>query len=116
SPVEDDASAALRETERMPENYDALLIVAFGSPEGPDDVMPFLENVLRGRAVPRERMLAVAEHYQHFAGVSPINAQVRALISALEPELRQHGIGLPIYWGNRNWHPLLPETLQTMTA
>jgi protoporphyrin/coproporphyrin ferrochelatase len=97
-------------------NYDALLIVAFGGPDGPDDVMPFLENVLRGRNVPRERMLAVAEHYQHFGGVSPINAQVRALIAALEPELRAHDIDLPIHWGNRNWHPLLPDTLQQMTA
>jgi protoporphyrin/coproporphyrin ferrochelatase len=97
-------------------NYDALLVVAFGGPEGPDEVMPFLENVLRGRNVPRERMLEVAEHYHHFGGVSPINAQVRALIAALEPELRAHGIDLPIYWGNRNWHPLLPDTLQAMTA
>lgn len=93
-----------------------MLIVAFGGPEGPDDVMPFLENVLRGRNVPRERMLAVAEHYHHFGGVSPINAQVRVLIAALEPELRAHGIDLPIYWGNRNWHPLLPDTLREMTA
>ncbi|MBL8849044.1 MAG: ferrochelatase, partial [Planctomycetaceae bacterium] len=97
-------------------NYDALLVVGFGGPEGPDDVMPFLENVLRGRNVPRERMLEVAEHYQHFGGVSPINAQVRALIAALEPELRAHGIDLPIYWGNRNWHPLLPDTLQAMST
>jgi len=100
----------------MAANYDALLIVAFGGPEGPDDVLPFLENVLRGRNVPRERMLAVAEHYHHFGGVSPINAQVRALIAALEPELRTQGIDLPIYWGNRNWHPLLPDTLREMTA
>jgi ferrochelatase len=100
----------------MAESYDALLIVAFGGPEGPDDVMPFLENVLRGRNVPRERMLEVAEHYHHFGGVSPINAQVRALIAALEPELRAHGVDLPIYWGNRNWHPLLPDTLREMTA
>lgn len=96
--------------------YDALLVVGFGGPEGPDDVIPFLENVLRGRNVPRQRMLAVAEHYHHFGGVSPINAQVRALIAALEPELQQHGIDLPVYWGNRNWHPLLPETIQQMTA
>lgn len=95
-------------------DYDALLIVAFGGPEGRDDVMPFLENVLRGRNVPRERMLEVAEHYYHFGGKSPINDQVRELIAALEPELRQHGIDLPIYWGNRNWHPLLPETMRQM--
>jgi ferrochelatase len=98
----------------MPEKYDALLIVSFGGPEGPDDVMPFLENVLRGRNVPRERMLAVAEHYQHFGGVSPINAQNRALITALRLELLAQGPPLPIYWGNRNWHPLLPDALRGM--
>lgn len=76
--------------------------------------MPFLENVTRGRNVPRERLLEVAEHYQHFGGVSPINAQVRALIAALKPELERRGIDLPVYWGNRNWHPLLPDTLRTM--
>ena len=96
--------------------YDALLVVSFGGPEGPDEVLPFLENVLRGRNVPRERMLEVAEHYQHFGGISPINAQNRALIAALEQELRSHGIDLPIYWGNRNWHPLLPDTLREMAA
>lgn len=95
-------------------HYDALLIVSFGGPEGMDDVMPFLENVLRGRNVPRERMVAVAEHYYHFGGVSPINAQNRALIAALEVELRAHDIDLPIYWGNRNWHPLLTDTLRQM--
>jgi ferrochelatase len=98
----------------MPEKYDALLIVSFGGPEGPDDVMPFLENVLRGRNVPRERMLAVAEHYQHFGGVSPINAQNRALIAALRLELLAQGPPLPIYRGNRNWHPLLPDALREM--
>ena len=95
-------------------DYDAVLIVSFGGPENPGDVIPFLENVLRGRNVPRERLLAVAEHYNHFGGVSPINAQNRALIAALEPELRRHGLDLPIYWGNRNWHPLLPDTLRQM--
>jgi protoporphyrin/coproporphyrin ferrochelatase len=95
--------------------YDALLIVAFGGPEHPDEVMPFLENVVRGRNVPRERLLEVAEHYMHFGGVSPINSQVRELIDALRQELDGHGIALPIYWGNRNWHPLLPDTLQQMT-
>jgi protoporphyrin/coproporphyrin ferrochelatase len=96
--------------------YDALLVVGFGGPEGRDEVIPFLENVLRGRNVPRERMMEVAEHYDHFGGVSPINAQVRALIAALRPELDRHGIALPIYWGNRNWHPLLPDTLRAMTG
>ncbi len=95
---------------------DAILFVSFGGPEGPDDVMPFLENVLRGKNVPRERMLEVAEHYQHFGGVSPINSQCRALIAAVTEECKRRGIDLPIYWGNRNWHPLLPETLKTMAA
>ena len=95
-------------------DYDAILLVSFGGPERNEDVLPFLENVLRGRNVPRERMLQVAEHYYHFGGKSPINDQNRALISALEMELQAHGIGLPIYWGNRNWHPMLPETLRQM--
>ncbi len=94
--------------------YDALLVVSFGGPEGPDEVMPFLENVLRGKPVPRERRLEVAEHYQHFGGVSPLNDQNRQLIAALERELADHGHQLPIYWGNRNWHPLLTDTLQQM--
>ena len=99
----------------MSENYDAVLFVSFGGPEGPDDVMPFLENVLRGRNVPHERMLEVAEHYKQFDCVSPINGQNRALIEALTAELEQHGPHLPIYWGNRNWHPMLTDTLQQMT-
>lgn len=89
--------------------YDALLIVSFGGPEKRDDVIPFLENVLRGRSVPRDRMLAVAEHYYHFDGRSPINDQNRALIEALRPVIK-----LPIYWGNRNWHPLLADTVRQM--
>ena len=97
-------------------NYDSLLVISFGGPEGPDDVMPFLENVLRGRNVPRERMLEVAEHYQHFGGVSPLNAQNRALIAALEAELSQHGLRLPIFFGNRNWHPFLTDTLREMAG
>jgi protoporphyrin/coproporphyrin ferrochelatase len=94
--------------------YDALLLVSFGGPEGMGDVIPFLENVLRGRNVPRERMLQVAHHYEMFGGVSPINEQNRKLITALEFELKTNGPNLPIYWGNRNWHPLLPDTLQQM--
>lgn len=94
---------------------DAILLVSFGGPEGPDEVMPFLENVLRGKNVPHARMLEVAEHYQHFGGVSPINAQCRELLDAIRGECTRRGITLPIYWGNRNWHPLLPETLQTMS-
>ena len=94
--------------------YDSILVVSFGGPEGMDDVMPFLENVLRGRNVPRERMLAVAHHYEMFGGVSPINQQNRDLIAALRQSLDTHGIALPIYWGNRNWRPLLPDTLREM--
>jgi protoporphyrin/coproporphyrin ferrochelatase len=97
-------------------DYDAILLVSFGGPEGMPDVMPFLENVLRGRNVPRERMLAVAKHYELFGGVSPINAQNRELIAALKQELTSHGITLPIYWGNRNWHPMLSDTVQQMAA
>jgi ferrochelatase len=95
--------------------YDAILVVGFGGPEGRDDVIPFLENVLRGRNVPHERMMAVAEHYYRFGGVSPINGQVRELIAALGPALRAAGVDLPIYWGNRNWHPYLADTLAEMT-
>jgi ferrochelatase len=95
-------------------NYDALLIVSFGGPESKETVMPFLENLLRGRNVPRERMLAVAEHYYHFGGRSPINQQVRDLMAALQAELQTNGPQLPIYWGNRNWHPFLPDTLRQM--
>jgi len=95
-------------------NYDAILIVSFGGPESHEDVIPFLENVLRGRNVPRQRLLTVAEHYYHFDGRSPINEQTRELIAALAEELEKHRIQLPIYWGNRNWHPLLPDTLRKM--
>jgi len=97
-------------------NYDAILVTSFGGPERPGDVMPFLENVLRGKNVPRERMLEVAEHYYHFGGKSPINDQNRQLIAALEAELARHGPCLPIYWGNRNWHPMLTDTLCQMKA
>jgi ferrochelatase len=96
--------------------YDAILLVSFGGPEGPDEVMPFLENVLRGRNVPRQRMLEVAEHYQHFGGVSPINAQNRQLIAAVERELAAQGPRLPIYWGNRNWRPFLADAIRRMAA
>ena len=97
-------------------NYDAVLILSFGGPEKPEDVIPFLENVLRGRGVPRERMLAVAEHYYQFGGKSPINDQNRALIAGLETELAREGRHLPVYWGNRNWHPYLADTLRQMRA
>jgi ferrochelatase len=91
--------------------YDAILIVSFGGPERTEDVIPFLENVLRGRNVPRERLLEVAEHYYHFEGRSPINDQCRDLIAALRER-----VTLPIYWGNRNWHPMLADTVRQMAA
>jgi len=97
-------------------SFDALLVVSFGGPERHEDVLPFLENVLRGKNVPRERMLAVAEHYYHFDGRSPINDQNKQLIAALEGECRNKDIALPVYWGNRNWHPLLADTLKQMQA
>jgi ferrochelatase len=96
--------------------YDAILIVGFGGPERREDVIPFLENVLRGRDVPRDRLLEVAQHYDHFDGISPINGQVRDLIAALKPELARQGVGLPVYWGNRNWNPMLADTLKVMAA
>ena len=95
-------------------SYDAILLVSFGGPEGMSDVVPFLENVLRGRPVSPERMLEVAKHYELFGGVSPINEQNRKLIAALERELEANGPHLPVYFGNRNWHPLLSETIGRM--
>jgi protoporphyrin/coproporphyrin ferrochelatase len=94
--------------------FDSFLLLSFGGPEGPDDVMPFLENVLRGKNVPRERMIEVAEHYEHFGGISPINEQNRKLLSSIEAEFVNQGIKLPVYWGNRNWHPMLDDTLTQM--
>lgn len=91
--------------------YDALVVISFGGPERHEDVIPFLENVLRGRNVPRERLLQVAEHYYHFDGRSPINDQNRALVAALRQRL-----AMPVYWGNRNWHPLLADTVREMQA
>lgn len=98
----------------MRQHYDALLLVSFGGPEAPHEVMPFLENVLRGKNVPHERMLEVAEHYQQFGGISPINEQNRRLIAAIRADFATHELELPVYWGNRNWHPLLPDTLAEM--
>jgi ferrochelatase len=100
----------------MLKDYDALLVLSFGGPEKHADVIPFLENVLRGRNIPRERMLEVAEHYYHFGGKSPINEQNRALIAALEGLLDREGPHLPVYWGNRNWEPYLSDTLRQMRA
>ena len=97
-----------------PRDYDALLIVSFGGPEGPDDVLPFLDNVFRGLRVSPETKTHIAKRYEQFGGVSPINAHTRAFIKALQQELDTHGPALPIYWGNRNWHPLLPDTIAQM--
>lgn len=95
---------------------DALLLLSFGGPEGPDDVRPFLENVTRGRGVPPARLDAVAQHYLHFGGVSPINRLNRELIGRIERELADAGLALPVYFGNRNWHPLVADTVATMAA
>jgi protoporphyrin/coproporphyrin ferrochelatase len=92
--------------------YDAVLLLSFGGPEQPDDVMPFLENVTRGRGIPRERLEAVAEHYLHLGGRSPINDQNRALLAALRAELDSRGLDLPLLWGNRNWAPYLTDALR----
>ena len=86
--------------------YDALLLLSFGGPEGPDDVVPFLENVTRGRGIPKERLKEVGQHYFLFGGVSPINDQNRALLDALRKDFADHGLDLPVYWGNRNWAPV----------
>jgi len=96
--------------------YDALLLVSFGGPERPDDVLPFLENVTRGRGVPPDRLTEVASHYHAFSGHSPINDQCRALAAAVRDDLAAAGIPLPVYWGNRNWSPYLEDTVATMAA
>jgi ferrochelatase len=94
--------------------YDAFLLVSFGGPEGPDDVLPFLANVTRGRGVPPERLAEVAQHYHHFGGVSPINEQCRELLAAVRADFAAHGVDLPLYWGNRNWDPMLTDTVRRM--
>ncbi|ALC20353.1 ferrochelatase [Streptomyces pristinaespiralis] len=100
---------------RDPAPYDALLLLSFGGPEGPDDVVPFLENVTRGRGIPKERLKEVGQHYFLFGGVSPINDQNRALLEALRKDFAEHGLDLPVHWGNRNWAPYLTDTLREMT-
>lgn len=95
-----------------PVAYDAILLAGFGGPEGQDDVIPFLRNVTRGRGIPDERLEEVAHHYRHFGGVSPINAQNRALKAALEAELAARGIRLPVLWGNRNWAPYVEDAVK----
>ncbi|MFI9786671.1 ferrochelatase [Kitasatospora sp. NPDC051984] len=95
-----------------PAPYDALLLLSFGGPEGPEDVVPFLENVTRGRGIPKERLTEVGKHYFLFGGVSPINGQNRDLLAALRKDFADHGLDLPVYWGNRNWAPYLVDTLR----
>ena len=97
-------------------DIEAVLLVGFGGPEGPDDVIPFLERVTGGRNIPPERLAEVGAHYQHFGGVSPINDQCRAIRRELQTELDAAGHSLPVYWGNRNWHPFLAETVAQMTS
>ncbi|SES85956.1 ferrochelatase [Geodermatophilus poikilotrophus] len=119
---DEDPSLAVRNNGGVPPSADpapagrreALLVLSFGGPEGHDDVMPFLENVTRGRGVPRERLEEVAEHYHHFGGVSPINDQNKALIAAVEADLAAAGVELPVYWGNRNWAPFVEDTWQQL--
>ncbi|GAA4237505.1 ferrochelatase [Actinomadura meridiana] len=101
---------------RVLTQYDALLLLSFGGPEGPDDVIPFLENVTRGRNIPRARLEEVGEHYFLFGGVSPINRLCRDLKSAIEADFAAHDIDLPVYWGNRNWTPYLADTVRQMQA
>ena len=96
--------------------FDALLLLSFGGPEQPDEVVPFLRNVTRGRGIPDERLAEVGEHYFRFGGRSPINDQNRALLAEIEKDFADHGIALPVYWGNRNWDPYLRDTLAQMTA
>jgi ferrochelatase len=96
--------------------YDAFLLLSFGGPEGMEDVLPFFETVLKGKNVPAERLREVAHHYEMFGGVSPLNAQNRALLAAIEREFAARGPSLPVYWGNRNWHPFLEDTLRRMAA
>ena len=99
----------------MPD-YDAFLLVSFGGPEGPGDVLPFLRNVTRGRGIPDERLAEVAAHYDAFGGVSPLNQQCRDLLTAVGKDFAASGLSLPLYWGNRNWDPLLPDTVRAMAA
>jgi protoporphyrin/coproporphyrin ferrochelatase len=115
-PSNEATAGILRSTEVLVTAYDAFLLVSFGGPEGPDDVMPFLENVTRGRGIPPERLEEVSHHYLALGGISPINAQNRALVAALRNEFEARGIGLPIYWGNRNWDPYLTPEIERIHA
>lgn len=110
------AAASGPEHVAVPVAYDAILLAGFGGPEGQDDVIPFLRNVTRGRGIPDERLEDVAHHYRHFGGVSPINDQNRELKAALDAELARRGLDLPVYWGNRNWHPYLADAVRAAHA
>jgi ferrochelatase len=107
SALSDDASA--NQPDQVLAPYEAVLLVSFGGPEGPEDVLPFLGNVTRGRGIPAERLVEVGRHYLLFGGRSPINDQCRRLLDALTNELRRRGIPVPLYWGNRNWTPYLSD-------
>lgn len=96
--------------------YDAVVLVSFGGPEGPDEVVPFLENVTRGRGIPVERLAQVGEHYFLFGGRSPINDQCRTLLAALRAEFDRRGLNIPLFWGNRNWNPYLTDTFAEIAA
>lgn len=100
----------------VPKAYDAILLASFGGPEGQDDVLPFLRNVTAGRGIPDERLEEVATHYRANDGISPINAQNRALKASMEAALAERGITVPVYWGNRNWAPYIPQTLEELYA
>jgi len=115
-PFASDAAAPGPRHVEVPVAYDGILLAGFGVPEGQDDVIPFLRNVTRGRGIPDERLEEVAHHYRHFGGVSPINAQNRALKAALETELGRRGVDLPVYWGNRNWAPYLDDAVREAAA
>lgn len=107
-------SANAEKFDHSARSYDALLVLSFGGPEAPEDVIPFLENVAEGRNIPRARLEEVAEHYYDFGGVSPINAQNRTLIAALKSHLQAVGLNWPVYFGNRNWHPFVTDTIRQM--
>ena len=115
-PFASEAAASGPPHVEVPVAYDAILLASFGGPEGQDDVIPFLRNVTRGRGIPDERLEEVAHHYRHFGGVSPINAQNKALKAALVDELARRGVDLPVYWGNRNWAPYLDEAVTDAAA
>ncbi len=114
--VPDDIPVAATAPDGLTPGYDAVLLAGFGGPEGPDDVMPFLRNVTRGRGIPEERLVEVSHHYQALGGASPINEQNRALRAALEAELARRGVGLPVLWGNRNWSPYLADVITQARA